>query len=79
MPTSRTDSRVKCPFYLYDECPKKKRTHRITCEGIMDDSTLVLSYKYKRDFQIQLENFCCRHFDRCEVYRMLMEKYRDSA
>ena len=77
MPTSRTDTRVKCPFYQYDESHNKKKTHRITCEGLIEGSTLVLNYKYKRDFKIQLETFCCEYFDRCEVYKMLMQKYEE--
>ena len=79
MPTSRTDTRVKCPFYLYDECYKKKRTHRIICEGLIDGSTLVLNYRYQKDFRIQLDTFCCEFFDRCEVYRMLMQKYEEES
>ena len=77
MPTSRTDTRVKCPFYQYDECLGRRKEHRITCEGLIEDSALVLNYKYKRDFYIQLDTFCCCHFDRCEVYRMLMQKYKE--
>jgi len=79
MPTSRTDTRVQCPFYQYDESLAKKRKHKIVCEGIIDGSTLVLNYKYKRDFRIQLDTFCCEYYDRCEVYRMLMQKYDDEA
>lgn len=77
MPTSRNDTRVLCPFYQYDENVKKDRVRRIVCEGLIDGSTMVLNYKYKRDFHIQLDTFCCEHFDRCEVYRMLMQKYEE--
>lgn len=77
MPTSRTDTRVQCPFYQYDESNGKSRIHRITCEGLTENSTLALNYKRKRDFNIQLETFCCIHFPKCEVYRMLMEKYEE--
>lgn len=77
MPTSRTDVRVKCPFYQYDE--GSSRIHRITCEGIVDGSTLILNYRYKKDFRIQLDTFCCEYFDRCEVYRMLMQKYQEAG
>lgn len=77
MPTSRTDVRVKCPFYQYDECLSKKKQHRITCEGLVAGSTLIHNFKYKQDFRIQLDTFCCNHFNRCEVYRMLMEKYEE--
>jgi hypothetical protein len=77
MPTSRNDTRVKCPFYQYDESVDKKNLRRITCEGLIDCSTLVLNYRFKRDYRIQLETFCCEYFDRCEVYRMLMQKYEE--
>lgn len=76
MPTSRFDTRVICPFYQYDESVSKSQ--RIVCEGIAPDSVIVLSYKFKKDRKIQLETFCCEYFDRCEIYRMLMDaKYAD--
>lgn len=78
MPTSRNDTRVLCPFYQYDETLKKARVRHIVCEGLIDGSSLVLNYKFKKDFKIQLETFCCKHFARCEIYRMLMDtKYPD--
>ena len=78
MPTSRNDTRVLCPFYQYDESIEKARDRHIVCEGLVDGSTLVLNYKSKHDFRIQLDTFCCEHFARCEVYRMLMDtKYSD--
>lgn len=77
MPTSKYDVLAKCPFYQYDECMPKKNIRRIICEGIVDASTLVLNYRKSRDFHMQLETFCCAYFDKCEVYRMLMQKYGD--
>ena len=78
MPTSRDDTKVQCPFYQYDECFNKKKCHRITCEGLVDGSTLILNYKFKRDYRIQLDTFCCEYYDRCEIYRMLMTtKYEE--
>lgn len=77
MPTSRTDTKVGCPFYQYDESYNKKRIFRVVCEGIVANSTTVLNYKFKKDYRIQLETFCCQYFDRCEVYRMLMQKYEE--
>ena len=61
---------VKCPFYKYDD-----GCRRITCEGIMDDCVTALIYRKKEDFGIQIRVFCCEHYKKCEVYRMLMEKY----
>ena len=77
MPTSRADVRVQCPFYLYDECDNKLKKYRITCEGLVEHSTLALSYRYKKDFRIQRGVFCCDWYERCEVYRMLMQKYEE--
>lgn len=75
MPTSRNDVRVICPFYKYDEKPNG--IFRIVCEGLVDDSSIVLAYKRKNDFYIQLGTFCCQNFDRCEIYRAINEKYED--
>lgn len=61
---------VKCPFYRFDD-----GRGQITCEGILEGSTLSLRYRKKQDFRIQMDVFCCRYYQRCEVYRMLMEKY----
>jgi hypothetical protein len=63
---------VQCPFYKHDDGKR-----RITCEGLVDRSSLSLTYLSKKDYEIQIETFCCKHFDRCEVYRMLMEKYEE--
>ena len=63
---------VRCPFYRSDD-----GRMRITCEGIVDGSSLALTYVRRKDFQIQMDVFCCEHYKKCEVFRMLMEKYQD--
>lgn len=63
---------VKCPFYKFDDGKR-----RITCEGIIDDSSLALIYHNKNDYQIQIDTFCCEHYKKCEVYKLLMEKYEE--
>ena len=63
---------AKCPFYQYDD-----GKHNIICEGITDGSTLILKFRKKKDYDIQIDVFCCEHYKKCEVYRMLMEKYED--
>ena len=63
---------VQCPFYKYDD-----GKHRITCEGIVDNSTLSLNYNHKKDYKTQITVFCCEHYKNCEVYRLLMEKYQE--
>ena len=67
---------VRCPFYKYDD-----GTRRITCEGLVggkEDSSLALIYKHKADYETQIAAFCCEHYEKCEVYRLLMEnKYEE--
>lgn len=65
---------VQCPFYKFDVGGQKRR---IVCEGIVDKSTLELRFCRKRDYDTQLNVFCCEHYKNCEVYRMLMEKYEE--
>ena len=77
MPTSRNDVNVQCPFYQYDQCDPRKNIRRIICEGAGDAASLTLNYRRARDYRLQLETFCCKYYDKCEVYRMLMEKYED--
>lgn len=65
---------VQCPFFKFDEDKKK----RIVCEGFVDKSTLALIYCRKKDYETQLRVFCCEHYKKCEVYRMLMaSKYEE--
>lgn len=59
---------AQCPFYKFDE--QKRR--RIVCEGLVDGSTLALIYCRKQDYETQLEVFCCEHYRKCEIFRMLM-------
>ena len=64
---------VQCPFYKYD------KMKRITCEGIIDDSNISLGFLNWRDYEIHLSAFCCEHYKKCEVYRMLMQKYEEEC
>lgn len=61
---------VGCPFYRSDDGRQK-----ILCEGLIDGSSLTLTYVRGQDFRIQREVFCCEHYDKCEIYTMLMSKY----
>lgn len=75
MPTRMTGSTyslsyVRCPFYRVDDGIK-----RIACEGFTDDSSVTQTYRYKHQFDRQMQIFCCDRFQNCEVYRLLMEKY----
>ncbi|MBP3411925.1 MAG: hypothetical protein J6K89_01565 [Oscillospiraceae bacterium] len=61
-----------CPFYQYDDGKRK-----IVCEGIVEDSTVTLGFKKREGYETQITTFCCEHYKKCEVYRMLMQKYEE--
>ena len=62
---------AQCPFYRADVGKQK----RIICEGIVDDSTLALTFQRKKDYDTQLGVFCCEHYKKCEIYGVLIQKY----
>lgn len=59
---------IGCPFYRYDDGKRK-----IRCEGIVDDSNIVLDFKKREDYELHINIFCCDKYKNCEVYRMLMD------
>lgn len=65
-------SEVQCPFFKFDDGRR-----RITCEGIFINSSLALIYHSRKDFETQMQVFCCEHYKNCEIYRMLMDKYEE--
>lgn len=62
---------VGCPFYRRDD-----GRNRITCEGILEDSTLTMCMK-RQDFDMYIRDYCSKRYICCEVYRMLMDKYQE--
>lgn len=77
MPANKYSTLVQCPFYQTSSFRPRQGIRRISCEGLVEHSNLALNYRYQRDFTRQLETYCCRFYDKCEVYRMLMEKYEE--
>lgn len=65
---------VQCPFYKYDDGRR-----RITCEGLVDKSSIALIYLTRGDFDTQLGVFCCKHYKNCEVFRILIQKYEEES
>ena len=63
---------VRCPFYRSDDGQR-----HITCEGPTEESSLTLNFPRKSEFETQITVFCCEHYQNCEIYRMLMDKYED--
>lgn len=61
---------VVCPFYRSDDGKQK-----ITCEGLVDRSSISWNFTFKADYSVQMETFCCKYPEKCEVFRMLNDIY----
>ena len=61
---------VRCPFYRSDD-----GRNRIVCEGVGDGRTLTSYYSRGSQYMRQMEVFCCAHYPKCEISRLIMEKY----
>lgn len=63
---------VQCPFYKWDDGKR-----RITCEGLVENSSVALLYTRKQDFVCQIEGYCCKNYKYCEIYRAKMGQYEE--
>lgn len=68
MPTSYDYANVKCPYFV------KSQKTKITCEGIIDGSVLLLEFFSGEKMYQHREIFCDNKYQNCEVCRMLDEK-----
>ena len=66
------DKEAVCPFY---RGTKDKQT--ILCEGPFDGSYIGLTIMERQLFDCQRKSYCNGEFRRCEIYRMVREKYED--
>ena len=71
MPTLFDDVDVKCPFF------KASDKRQVTCEGITDDCIIKLVFFSEKKRNSHHRIFCCENYKKCEIYRMLEEKYAD--
>ena len=69
--SSLWESQIGCPFYKNDE------KLQIVCEGIGEARSLILSFRYTQERNRQIRLFCAGCYEKCEVFRMIMEKYTD--
>ena len=63
---------VGCPFYHSDD-----ESHRITCEGIVDGSSISQYFRSKKAFTTQIKTFCCQHYRNCELHGILLATYME--
>lgn len=62
-------ARIKCPFY------KSSSSNTIKCEGLVEHSSIVLTYESKKERDKQTKIFCENLYDHCEINMLLMKKY----
>lgn len=74
MPTGAYQTSVRCPFYKHDNGQK----HRITCEGISEDSCMSLTFQARVNYKKHITAFCCANYKNCLVYGTLMKKYGEN-
>lgn len=68
------DAHVQCPFFRRIDL----HTGRICCEGLTDESSIILHYNRREDLSIQFDFLCCNKYKNCEVFRAIMEaKYQE--
>lgn len=60
----------KCPFY------KKDEQTTVRCEGLTEDSRLVLQFNTKKSRVSYQEKHCkTEGYKKCRIYKMLTEKW----
>ena len=63
---------VKCPFF------RGYGQKYVRCEGFMDGATTMTGFARERDHRLHMDNYCCKNYAYCEIYRMVMEaKYAE--
>lgn len=67
---------VQCPFFQYAD-----DGHKLTCEGPVKDTDLILKFKNKKtqktDKKIYMKTICCGKYEHCMIYQMLEKKYEE--
>lgn len=63
---------VQCPFYTDDDGKR-----RITCEGIVDKSSIQWIFRTNGGYDQQIEQFCSKDYVKCPLYQVLWDKYEE--
>lgn len=65
-----------CPFFRGSGVNGAIRY--ITCESPIPGGTTRTNFRAKWDYDMQFQNFCCEHYEKCEIGRMLLDFYEDA-
>lgn len=68
---SAAETDAKCPFFLRDS------KQSITCEGIICGTEMMFRFDGAADKVVYMQENCFRFDSRCEIARLLQEKYKE--
>ena len=71
--TNWRERSIRCPFFR--NLADKQRT--IACEGLVDDSWIKLSFGRRADYDRHLDEWCCKHYEFCEIAQIIEKCYED--
>ena len=69
MYTRYDDVDAKCPFF------KGSDDKRISCEGVVCGSIIIVAFSSRNKRNIQKKTFCDHKYENCELYNAIKEKY----
>lgn len=69
------DADVKCPFYLGRQTYASGK--KLFCESPVPESKMTLYFPKKEGYLSQFQIFCCEHYKKCEIYRMVEQGYEE--
>lgn len=69
MPNDYGSQDILCPYF------KRLTEVWVSCEGFLPDSRVRLSFSRKADCTFWKDTYCKAGWQRCEIARMLNEKY----
>ena len=64
---------AKCPYYVYENDEKKE----IKCHGIVPNTYATHKFKFRREYEAQVEKFCDGDYWRCEYCCALDGYWKD--
>ena len=65
-------SDIFCPFF-----ERFKKVNIIQCEGIADNSSMLLLFESQRDYERYIGDFCCDKYKNCLLAKILYGKYEE--
>ena len=66
-----TERDAKCPFY------QRATRQEIVCEGFERGQNVTLGWRGGKGKTRHMQEYCCKSFEKCEIYRALSALWED--